>query len=236
MNRCLYIFIDESGNLDFSPRATKYFILTGFATFDPVVGREKFIDLKYRLLAKGFDQEEFHATEDRQVVRDEVYKNLALLRDSFEIHSVVAQKNRANPALYREVYQKGSQTIVRNTGVLFYQKVCEVLLKYIFIGKQGKVDTIVIVLGALFTGDKKKAALKTLKQYLKENFPGIPFEIYCHRSLSDINCQLADYCSWAIGIKRERGEGRPYEIIRPMIKNEFEIFRNGTNQYYTYSP
>ncbi|MBU1323192.1 DUF3800 domain-containing protein [Patescibacteria group bacterium] len=27
-NKCLFIFIDESGNFDFSPTGTKYFVLT----------------------------------------------------------------------------------------------------------------------------------------------------------------------------------------------------------------
>jgi len=51
----LYIFIDESGNFDFTKKGTKYFILTGFATFNPVINREKLLELKYDLCARGYD-------------------------------------------------------------------------------------------------------------------------------------------------------------------------------------
>jgi len=32
----LYIFLDESGNFDFSPKGTKYFVLSAVSTLDPV--------------------------------------------------------------------------------------------------------------------------------------------------------------------------------------------------------
>lgn len=42
----LYIFIDESGNFDFSPGGTKYFVLTAFVTFNPVEERDTLLHLK----------------------------------------------------------------------------------------------------------------------------------------------------------------------------------------------
>jgi hypothetical protein len=224
MDRTLYIFIDESGNFDFSPKGTKYFTLTAFATFDPVISRERLLRLKYNLLAQGTDQEMFHATEDRQVVRDEVYKILLGLKDTSEVHSVIVRKENVHPSLYVERYKKKGREIVLITGLPLYQKTCYALLHDIFKDKNTKTENVVVVLGSLFFGERRKIVLRTLKAYLKENFSGARFETYCHQSRSDINCQLADYCSWAVSIKRERGEVRPYEIIAPMIKSEFEMF------------
>jgi hypothetical protein len=233
-NKTLYLFIDESGNFDFSAKGSKYFIATALATFDPVIGRENLVKLRYELLAQGNDQEFFHASEDRQIVRDEVFKILNTSVGSYEVHSVIAQKNKADPSLYKEIYQKDGKTISRVTGIGLYQQVCQTLLKYVFTGKANNIDTIVVVLASLAGGDKKKTILKTLKHFLKTNFPGIPFEIYSHASCADLNCQLADYCCWAISAKWERSELRSYVLIKPQIKNEFELFRKGKTEHYKY--
>lgn len=234
--KTLYLFIDESGNFDFSQKGSKYFVLTALATFDPLMKREELIRLRYELLADGTNQEYFHATEDTQKVRDQVFEILAKIDSTIEIHSVVAQKNKTHSSLYQEHYQKGDKTITRVTGIGLYEKVCQTLLQYIFKGKKERVDKVVIVLGSLFVGERKKSLLQTLKSFLKVNFLGTPFEIYSHPSCADLNCQLADYCCWAISVRRERGEERPYKIILPRIKSEFAIFRFGTTEYYKYTP
>lgn len=228
----LYIFLDESGNFDFSPRGTKYFILTALATFNPLLKRDELIKLRYELLANGVDQEYFHATEDLQRTRDEVYKIISSIGSTAEVHTVTAEKRKTHPSLYKESYFKGTKLITRVSGAGLYHKMCETLLKYVFQGKSKNVDKIVVVIGSLFVGDKKKTTTKTLKQYLKAHFPETPFEIYSHPACADLNCQLADYCCWAMAVSKERGETRPYKIIEPMIRSEFDIFRSGTTDYY----
>lgn len=234
--KILYLFIDESGNFDFSPKGTKYFILTGFSTFDPVIKRGDLVGLKYKILADGVDQEYFHATEDKQVVRDQVYSFLSTIKDTYEVHSVIARKNKTNPSLYKESYIKSKSgcLVERVTGLGLYRKLCENLLQYVFRGKKNEVNKIIIVLGSLFVGDKKKILLSTLKHFLKNNFEGIPFEIYSHPSCADLNCQLADYCCWAVAVKADRKENRPFNIIKSQVKSVFDIFKNGDKEYYKY--
>jgi len=70
--KSLFIFIDESGNFDFSPKGTKYFILSAVSTLNPL-GKERLEEIKYDLMKNGTNLEYFHATEDRQVVRNQVY-------------------------------------------------------------------------------------------------------------------------------------------------------------------
>ena len=45
-SRTLYLFVDESGNFDFSSKGTKYFVLSSLCTFLPVPERERIIDLR----------------------------------------------------------------------------------------------------------------------------------------------------------------------------------------------
>lgn len=231
--KTLYVFIDESGNFDFTPRGTKHYVVNALATYDPVNKRNELVRYRYKLLKEGYNQEYFHAAEDQQFIRDEVFRLLKTLENTYELHTVWVKKNKTHSSLYKEVHVKKDGSIsYKSTGLGLYQKLIACLLQYIFVGKVGRVDRIVVVIGALFTGDKKKVFLKTLKHYLKTNFAGVEFDIYHHPVCVDLNCQLSDYCSWAQYVRLERGEERPHAIIKANIKSEFDYFRTGTTEYY----
>ncbi|WKZ24550.1 MAG: DUF3800 domain-containing protein [Patescibacteria group bacterium] len=204
-NNSLYIFIDESGNFDFSHKGTRHFILTSITTKHPFYSRDKFINLKYELLNKGNDQEFFHATEDRQFVRDRVF-NLIKNLDDMEIDIVAVKKG-----LFDNKFLTDEE---------FYKIISKKLLDNIYyrydIDKN--LDSIIVVLGKIFTRQKHESILKNLKNYLKRRFRR-RFYIYFHRSEADINCQIVDYCSWAGFVYVERGEERPLKEINGQIKN-----------------
>ena len=238
-NKTLYIFIDEAGNFDFTPNGTKFFVLTAITTTQPLKSRNYFLELKYKLLKTGFNQEYFHATEDKQEVRDLIFNKIKEL-DDFDIDCVLAQKNKTNPSLYIEhdTCQKEDGEIVLKTihyEEKFYKLISQTLLQYIFNRYQNfnTVDEIVVVLGSLFTNKKRGYILKSLRQYLKLKFKK-PFYIYFHRACADINCQLADYCGWAVFVKIERNECRPLEVINKKLKSCFDIFARGDTEYYQY--
>jgi len=236
-NKTLYIFIDEAGNFDFTSHGTKFFVLTAISTIQPLKSRDYFLELKYRLLKSGFNQEYFHATEDKQEVRDLVFNKIKEL-DDFTIDCVLAQKNKTNPSLYIEhdARQKKDGGIEFKTVHLeekFYHRMSQTLLQYIFNRYQNfnAIDKIVVILGSLFTNKKRGYILKSLKQYLKLKFKK-PFYIYFHKSCADINCQIADYCGWAVFVKTERDECRPSKTINKKIKSCFDIFERGDTEYY----
>lgn len=242
MSNTFYIFIDESGNFDFSPKGTKYFVLTSVATVKPSTGREAYLDLKYNLLKERESgiEDFFHATEDLQVVRDRVF-DLIGKTDDFVVDSVIAQKNKANPSLHERLdspSSKDGKVCFKTMKTVkieeeFYRMISNTLLKYAFehYGSLNHIEQVVVVLGAVFTKKKQDYILKNLKKYLKDNF-GKPFFIYFHHVQCDINCQIADYCGWAIYVNWERGETRPFESIRTKVKSMFEIFKTVKTEYY----
>ncbi|OGJ22355.1 MAG: hypothetical protein A2804_00325 [Candidatus Pacebacteria bacterium RIFCSPHIGHO2_01_FULL_46_10] len=227
----LYIFIDEAGNFDFSSNGTKYFVLTAITTTSPLQNREKLFQLKYKTLSSGINQEYFHATEDQQAIRNEVFNIMNGIRD-FSVDSIIAQKNKANPSLYIETYMKKEKKISKTTGAEFYRIICQTLLQYIFRRFQmSSISRVIVVLDNLFTDSKRQFVLKSLKTYLKQHFLK-QFYIYFHQSKADINCQIADYCGWAIYVKNERKEMRPIQQIKGKIKSEFHLFQRGLTEYY----
>ena len=226
--RTLFIFIDESGNFDFSPKGTKYFILSAVSTLNPL-GKEKLEEIKYDLMKDGTNLEYFHATEDKQVVRNKVYSFIENLKD-IEIDSVIAQKNKTNPSLYVSIKKKKPKK-----GEKLYTLALQTLLQYIFrrYNSSAKVDQVVIVLSSIFDVNKRELIKKTIKIYLKQIFSN-PFYLYFHQNRSDKNTQIADYCCWAIYRKWTDGEIRPYNAVNKgnKIKSEFDIFKTGKTIYY----
>lgn len=231
-NKTLFIFIDESGNFDFTSTGTKYFLLTSISSLTPLDNREIFSKYRYELLSQGINQECFHATEDKQDIRDQVFSFLKHCKD-FSVDAVIAQKNKANPSLYKETILKNGKRITIKVEDEFYRIICQTLLKYVMRRYNNSIDNIVIVLDNLFTDKKRHLILKSLKTYLKK-YCNIPFLIYFHSSKSDINCQIADYCGWAVYIKHERNELRPIRLIESKLRSEFPIFQTGVTEYYEY--
>lgn len=228
----LFLFLDESGNLDFRPNGSRYWSLTAFCTFHPAQNKERFLDLLYSLADEGGCQEYFHATEDRQAVRDRVFALIAELGDGHEVHSVIAEKCKASPSLYTSTaYKKGKKITVKDdTGL--YRVVCKALLRYILgCPRFQHAQKVVAILSSLFTRDKHEAIRKALTVELKGQAK-IPFGIYFHENKADLNCQIADYCGWAIGRKWELSDRRSYDLIRTQVRNEFPIFGRGTTTYY----
>lgn len=64
--QCLYIFLDEGGNLDFSTNGTRYFTISTITKIRPFALDSDLLALKYDLLEEGLDLERFHASEDKQ--------------------------------------------------------------------------------------------------------------------------------------------------------------------------
>ena len=173
--KTLYIFIDESGNFDFSENGTKYFALTAVSSLTPLKARdallEKVYATKYRGWNEGLSDSCFHATEDKQEVRDWVFAAIKQL-DDIAVDVIVAQKNKANPSLYIEHelkpgVQDGFLIKTVRYEEKFYDKISQVLLQYICNRYQNKTDVgkVVVILGSLFTGRKRGYILKSLKQF-----------------------------------------------------------------------
>ncbi len=221
MNKTLYIFQDESGNFVFSTRGTQYLVFTCLTTQNPFVLTRALTELKSTLIEMGEDIEYFHASNDKQVVRDEVYKILKSSRD-YKIEAVIVEKAKTNPTL-------------REPAKL-YLKMCEYLLKYILKGYEKTFEKIIIFTDTLPVKKKKKAITKAFKKTIRALLGHQQkFYIFHHASKSHFCLQAVDYCSWAI--YRKWGdwgdeEFRPYKMIVDKIRSEFNIFEVGETIYY----
>jgi hypothetical protein len=220
---CLYIFLDEGGNFDFSPSGTKTFTITAVSMIRPFTFYESFTSLKYDLIEEDLDLEYFHATEDRQIIRDKVFEIIIQHLPNLRIDTVIVDKRKTAPFL-REIDK-------------FYPKMLGYLLRYLCTQENlAKYSSVIVIVttDAIPVNKKRKAVEKAVKTVLAEIMRplGKVYRILHHGSKSAYALQVADYCNWAIYRKWERADCRSYELIKSRVKSEFDIFEAGSTLYY----
>lgn len=236
MEKTLYIFIDEAGNLAFTPKSSKCFCMTGLvSSLDNMLitnlyhkkneliftleESKKSVGHKYRM---EDTIEYFHATEDYQFVRNEVISEIACYKD-LKAYAVITEKSKTHPVLQQKenFYYKNVKWlmhgIMHNTNITDY-------------------DRILIFFDNMPTAKHKKAMIKgiklTIADFFREKGIKIPYYIVSHQSKSNVYLQVVDYICWAIYVKNERGENRPYDALKHLIVNEFYPFALGRTFYY----
>ena len=220
-NKILYIFLDESGDLNFSASSTQYFSLGAIYLIRPFESIKEITELKYDLWETGIEFEYFHATEDKQTTRDSMFNILLGNVGKFWFRSIIVEKRKTNPTLQKD---KG----------LFYQKILDILLRYIITGKRQSYKKIIIVTDLIPIEQNRRAIVGAIKKSMTDLSiaHGGSYSIFHFQSKSDINLQIVDYLNWAVSIKWERNETRSYDIIKQFVLSEYDVFRNGRTRYY----
>jgi hypothetical protein len=219
VNRYLYIFLDESGNLDFSAKGTKYFILCSVTKERPFNAYKDLCDLKYDLIESGHEIEMFHATEDRQAVRNQVFQIISRHLNGVRIDALIVEKRKTYPSWH--------------SVEVFYPKMLAYLIRYIFKGcKAEDFKEVIVITDQIPHQKKRQAIIKGIKLTLAEMLPTKNYRVLHHDSKSCFDLQIADYCTWAIYKKWDSGETRPYQIIHSAVESEFDIFSKGEECFY----
>lgn len=220
VSRYLYIFLDEAGNLDFSPTGTKYFQLAAMTKERPFFAGKELSELKYDMVEEGTDLERFHASEDRQAVRGKVFEVIAKHLEGVRVDSLIVEKRKTMPD-FRQPAR-------------FYPDMLGFLLRFILEQHDlSQFAEVLVFTDRLPIGKQRKAVEKSVKMTLAKMLPsGARYRVYHHDSKSNFDLQIADYFNWAIYRKWDRGDTRSYDLVRSVILSEFDIFRTGTKHYY----
>ena len=216
MSNTLYIFLDESGNLDFSHTGTEHYVLAAITSTNPLVSSQDLQRLKYVQLEDGIDTEYFHASEDKQITRDKVIKQLQTMSNTIKVHYIYAKKSKTHPTL--------------QNSASFYGKLGTTLVKFVVGYRSNGFDKVVIVFDKALQNKDRKTFLGEIKPALKKL--GKPYEIYFHRTLSDFNGQIADYFAWSKYVSLERNEQRPIQALSNVTMTEFDLFARGPKEWY----
>jgi hypothetical protein len=220
MDKYLYIFLDEGGNMDFSTGGTKFFIVTSLAKERPFEAYKALSELKYDLVEQGVHIESFHATEDKQAVRDKVFDIIEKHLDGVRIDSVIVEKRKTGPALQEPIK--------------FYSTMIGYLLRFVLSEfNLAQYKEVLVFTDSMPVEKLKNAMKKAIKEVLAEMLPETAkYRLLHHESKACLDLQIVDYCNWAIYRKHDRGDPRSYAKIAKAVKSEFEIFRSGKTNWY----
>lgn len=203
MGDTLWLFLDESGNFDFSSTGTKYFIMTCLATRRPFVACHDLMNIKYDFFEKGISMKKFHATEDSNTVKTAVYEVIERHGNRLAAYSFYVNKSVLPERLM-------------DAGALYY-KVFEWIVSEVLANEADSSNThrVIVVTDELPQEAKKKRVVKPLKTLLKAftNSSGIPAYIEHFPSESDFNLQIADYLCWAFMRKEAQGKSWPFDKV-----------------------
>lgn len=214
MSDYIYIFLDESGNFDFGVTGTRYFVLTSVSQHRPFPVAESFDAYRHECLEFGLDLESFHCAKDNQHVRGRVFGLIADHLGEIRVDCLVVEKCKTAPSLRQDS--------------LLYPKMLGYLLRFVVCEEtdNGAREFIVITDTLPFTG-KRRRADTIVKRRLARMLPsGMRLRAFHHPSCSHYGLQLADYCSWAMFRKWERGDPSYYDRIQGAVRSEFDIFRS----------
>ncbi len=219
-SKVTYVFIDEGGNLDFSPSGTKYFTLTSVRTLRPFPFVQQLTELRFDLIESGLDIEYFHASEERQVIRDKVFSIIQGTLKSFRVDCVIVDKCKTAPSL-RELKR-------------FYPKMLGYLLNYVVKATDlSRTSEFIIMADRLPNKKKRRAVERAVKTTFSNILPDkVRYQVIHHDSKSYCGLQIADYFNWAIYRAWDSEDSRSLDLVRQAVASQFDIFRWGMTKYY----
>jgi hypothetical protein len=218
-----FVFADEAGDFDFSRRqnVSRYFIVCAIHLNSCEIGHE-LLRLRRDLLWDGVELPDgyFHATRDPHFVRERVFGVLNSFE--FDVYAQILEKSKA-------------QQQVRDTNHSFYKYAWYYLFRHSMRRIITSIDDQLMMTTASIGVKKGQAdfsdAMRDVLQQTQRVDAG-SWRAAFVPSMSDPCLQAADYCTWAIQRKWERGDDRWYKLIKRKIRYEYSLWAHGREHHY----
>ncbi|WP_078293120.1 DUF3800 domain-containing protein [Mycobacterium sp. D16R24] len=218
-----YLFSDESGDLQCraDPNVSRFFAVGSlFVTESELIQlRSAMSSLRDELAwsSHGLDSA-FHATTDKQYVRDEVFEVLRQLNFRFDVTLLEKRKSQAH---------------IRSTEEMLYKYAWYYHLKYHANQMFRENDEALIVAAELGTRKKRQAFREAIEDVMTQCLPyRVKRALAFWRDESDFALQAVDYLTWAVTRFYERGDARSFELIQGKVNSTFDLFKWGTQYYF----
>jgi len=214
-----HIFADEAGCFTFNrgQNVSRYFILCTISMRDCAVG-DNMVRLRRQLARDGLSVgDQFHATEDRQIVRDRVYQEIC--KHEFTIQATIMEKSKSRPH-------------IRESKPTFYKYGWYYHFKHGIARSLPPTVDLLVTAAAIGSRKERTSFLASVNDVIGQLMPRGTWQTDFCSSAVDPCVQVADYCAWAIQRKYERGDERSYDLIKDKITYEFDLWSRGDTHYY----
>lgn len=215
-----FVFSDETGDFAFKPPpgASKYFIVCSVTLENCDVG-EALLRLRRQLEWEKLPLERdfFHATQDKQAIRDRVFD--AIKDERFRIDATILEKSKA-------------MNHIRVSKEQFYKYAWYYHFKHIGPNIAVRANELYINTASIGLKKGQAAFSSAVNDVVQQSLRGVEWVTTFSQAACDPCLQLADYCTWAIQRKWERGDERSYRLIQRRIATEFNLWARGKVHYY----
>lgn len=215
----IYVFADEAGDFAFKrgPNVSAYFILCTVMIPNCDVG-EELLRLRREI---AWNRESlgdyFHATTDSIATREKIFA--LIQKTDIRIDATILEKSKAQP-----------QT--RTSDHVFYKYAWYYHFKHVASRILKNGDELQITVASIGTKKGRIAFLSGLNDVLNQTTQRYKSVTSFWPAQADPCLQIADYCTWAIQRKWERGDEQFYNLIRNKISTEYELWKSGSKHYY----
>jgi Protein of unknown function (DUF3800) len=214
-----FIFADEAGDFQFVRGAniSRFFIVCTVIMDTCDVGRDLLALRRELAWKKAPLGDYFHATADKQEIRDAVFK---LIRDcDFTVQATIMEKSKAQPQ-------------VRISHERFYQYGWLYHFRYGVARRVRPRDELLITAASVKTKKAQGVFTNAVNDVIQQHIDRSQWRTSFCPCACDPCLQVADYCTWAIQRKWERNDARSYNLIRDRISYEFDLWNHGKRHYY----
>lgn len=204
----MYIYLDESGDLGFSSKSSKFFVIALLYTNNPKHIRRILKKVRRRLLRKKYrDLPEFKSSRSDDFVKKRILEHLS--KEDVEISYVILRKS----TVYSYLHQEHNVLYNYLTGFLVERL------------PQLKDREIMIVADKCLSKINREKFNRYLKSKTFSNFYKIgkllpKIQIQHKTSLEEPCLQAVDYVANAVYRKYEFNDETYYNIIKPKIREE----------------
>ena len=233
----LHIYLDESGDLDFQPTGSLYYVFSAVWTYQPAPLAGELAALRFRLLKQGHDIEHFHATSDNSATRELVIERL-LSRAKWEFAAVVVEKSKVPSRSRDPLWQFYSHFATVPLRFILRSPVFDKAHKVLIFTDRFPQQVVREAASKAIYKECRSELAKPMRRWpshedggaevMQEILPdeghsavaeskGIPFSLYHHASASNAWLQVADYCAYVTWLKWERRDLTLYERLRPRL-------------------
>ena len=227
----VYIFVDESGDMDFSQKGSQHYMFHFLVKKRPFTLHEYISSYRYELLERGLDPlnnqrfniEYFHAHNDNKYIKNELFKIIRTFEKSkVQVYSYILEKQKVHPEKRKERDSFYIDNLTYSIGKLLDKL---------------KIDkNFVIITDNLPISKNKQKQIKALKMgiklYMQEHNLDLQYDIFHHSSASSVNLQIVDYIGWAVHRKYEMNDCNYYDRIKEYIIDEDIVTKDRNVNHY----
>jgi len=230
-NEIVYIFVDEAGDMDFSPKGSRHYMFSFLVKRRPFRLHEVIATYRYELLERNLDPavdkqidiEAFHAHKDNRHIKEQLFSLIERFDpEQVKTYSYILEKPKVLPDKRQE------------KSIFYIDNLTYAIAK--LLDKLQIEQDFIIITDRLPVKQNKNAQIKALKKgiksYLRTTGKRYRYGIYHHCSASSTNLQIIDYINWAIFRKYEHGDDSYYKRVSKYLLDEEVVTKGRAVNHY----